>query len=88
MSGVCEHFDEIKVTDSETRECPECVAIGSGWLHLRLCLVCGFVGCCDSSPNKHASKHAAAGGHPIVRSLEPGETWGYCYEDDLLVELA
>jgi uncharacterized UBP type Zn finger protein len=88
MSGVCEHFEEIKVTDSGTRECAECVAIGSGWVHLRLCLVCGYVGCCDSSPNKHASKHAAAGGHPIVRSLEPGETWGYCYEDDLLVELA
>jgi uncharacterized UBP type Zn finger protein len=87
VSGVCEHFDEIKVTDSDTRECAECVAIGSGWVHLRLCLVCGNVGCCDSSPNTHASKHASEG-HPIVRSLEPGETWGYCYEDDLLVELA
>ena len=88
MSGVCQHFDEIKVTESETHECPECVAIGSGWVHLRLCLVCGYVGCCDSSPNKHTSKHVAAAGHPIVRSLEPGEGWAYCYEDDLFVELA
>lgn len=60
--------------------------MGSGWVHLRLCLTCGHVGCCDSSPNKHAAAHVAAAGHPAVRSLEPGETWAYCYTDDLFVD--
>lgn len=60
--------------------------MGSGWVHLRQCLVCGHVGCCDSSPNRHASKHYQAGGHAVMRSLEPGERWGYCFVDDLFVE--
>jgi uncharacterized UBP type Zn finger protein len=68
------------------RECKECVEMGSGWVHLRLCLICGYVGCCDSSPNKHTSHHVKATGHSVVRSLEPGEAWGYCYEDDVYVE--
>jgi uncharacterized UBP type Zn finger protein len=87
MSEVCRHFDSIKVSDSDIRECEECVATGSGWVHLRLCMECGHVACCDSSPNKHASQHVRETGHPVVRSLEPGETWAYCYEDDLFVEL-
>ena len=87
MGGVCEHFDVIKVADTDESGCAECQALGSGWVHLRLCLECGHVGCCDSSPNRHASKHVASSGHPTVRSLEPGETWAYCYEDDIFVEL-
>jgi Zn ribbon nucleic-acid-binding protein len=85
---ACQHFDEIKVFESDVRECGDCIAAGSRWVHLRLCLGCGYVGCCDSSPNRHVSKHVAAEGHPAVRSLEPGETWGYCYEDDAWVDFA
>ena len=84
--AVCEHFEEATVLTTEIRECAECVAIGSGWHHLRLCLVCGSVGCCDTSPNKHASKHARDRNHPVMRSIEPGENWGYCFVDDAWVE--
>ena len=62
--------------------CEECLLTGDSWVHLRLCLTCGHVGCCDSSKNRHASKHHAATGHPVVRSLEPGEDWMWCYEHD------
>jgi uncharacterized UBP type Zn finger protein len=65
--------------------CEECLIAGTPWLHLRLCLTCGHVGCCDSSPMKHAGKHAHAIGHPIVRSFEPGETWRWCYADQTFV---
>ncbi|MEA2621930.1 MAG: hypothetical protein QOH61_840 [Chloroflexota bacterium] len=65
--------------------CEECLRIGSWWVHLRLCMTCGHVGCCDSSPNRHASKHAAATSHPIVRSLEPGEDWLWCYVDEVFL---
>jgi uncharacterized UBP type Zn finger protein len=66
--------------------CEECLQMGSGWVHLRLCLTCGHVGCCDSSPNKHATKHFKATEHPIVRSFQPGEDWKYCYIDDMMIE--
>jgi CPA1 family monovalent cation:H+ antiporter len=59
--------------------CEDCLAAGGSWVHLRLCLGCGKVGCCDSSPAKHASAHAAASGHPVIRSFEPGETWRWCF---------
>ena len=62
--------------------CAECLRIGSGWLHLRRCLTCGEVGCCDGSPNRHARHHAAARGHPLVQSFEPDEDWVWCYVDD------
>jgi uncharacterized UBP type Zn finger protein len=62
--------------------CEECLRIGSPWVHLRMCLTCGQVGCCDSSPNRHARSHAGLAGHPIVRSLEPGEHWRWCYVDE------
>jgi uncharacterized UBP type Zn finger protein len=86
MSAVCHHFDQATVFETGTRVCAECVELGSGWVHLRLCLVCGHVGCCDSSPNKHASAHYRDTRDPVMRSLEPGEGWGYCFEDDLFVE--
>jgi uncharacterized UBP type Zn finger protein len=79
----CTHLDQITVARPEQFEgCEDCLAIGGRWVHLRVCRSCGKVGCCDSSPNRHATKHAHGSGHPIVSSLEPGETWSYCYLDD------
>src|SRR5207245_1975812 len=68
--------------------CEECLKMGSDWVHLRLCLSCGHVGCCDNSPNRHATKHFRQDRHPLMRSFEPGEDWGYCYVDDLFIEPA
>jgi uncharacterized UBP type Zn finger protein len=86
MTQACEHFAEAKYFEPTATVCKECVEMGSGWVHLRQCLLCGHVGCCDSSPNTHATKHFHATGHPPIRSLEPGESWGYCYVDDLFLE--
>ncbi|MDQ3914403.1 MAG: UBP-type zinc finger domain-containing protein [Actinomycetota bacterium] len=86
MTERCVHFDEAQVLDTDVRVCAECVALGSRWVHLRLCLTCGHVGCCDSSPNRHATAHFRATHDPAIRSLEPGEEWGYCYVDDAFVE--
>jgi CPA1 family monovalent cation:H+ antiporter len=66
--------------------CEECLAIGAEWVHLRLCMTCGHVGCCDNSKYKHATKHFHATQHPVIRSFEPGEAWMFCYVDDLFVE--
>jgi hypothetical protein len=86
MAQRCAHLDQIKdVTPSTLEGCEDCLAMGSGWVHLRLCLSCGKVGCCDSSPNRHASRHAAASHHPIARSFEPGEDWRWCYVDQMEV---
>jgi uncharacterized UBP type Zn finger protein len=86
---VCAHLGEIRDVEPRTPEgCEECLAIGDDWVHLRLCMSCGHVGCCDNSKNKHATKHFRAIGHPIIRSFQPGETWMYCYPDDLLMEAA
>jgi uncharacterized UBP type Zn finger protein len=81
----CTHIDQIKVSDlpAQIAGCEECLKVGDRWLHLRMCMTCGKIGCCDSSPNKHASKHARAEGHPIVRSAEPGEDWSYCFIDEV-----
>ena len=82
--ATCAHLDQIRITPPESVEgCEECLATGSSWVHLRVCLTCGQVGCCDSSPNRHASKHAAAAGHPIMRSAEPGEDWCWCTIDEV-----
>lgn len=64
--------------------CEECLAIGDSWVHLRLCMECGHVGCCDDSKNRHATKHFHATHHPIIRSIEPGERWGWCFVDEQL----
>jgi hypothetical protein len=88
MSAVCEHLDEIRDVSPSGTGCVECLAAGrSDWVHLRVCQLCGHVGCCDNSPGKHATAHNHATGHPIIRSFEPGEGWYYCYTDDLLFEL-
>jgi uncharacterized UBP type Zn finger protein len=88
MSDVaCSHFDDIVVVKQSNRqECSECVKIGSLWVHLRTCQECGATLCCDSSPNRHATKHARASGHPVIASAEPGERWLYCYPDDAFAE--
>ena len=81
--ATCAHIDGIDdVKHPKKRECDECVKIGSSWVHLRTCQTCGGTRCCDSSPNKHASKHAAATKHPVIASGEPGERWLYCYPDE------
>lgn len=85
ISVACAHLDQIQVTDTPVRECPQCAADGETWVQLRLCLICGAVGCCDDSPGRHASAHFASSGHPIIESLEPGEDWRYCFIDGSLV---
>jgi len=83
----CSHLDSVTtVKRSATRACEECVKIGAKWVHLRTCQACGATLCCDSSPNRHASKHARSSGHPVIASAEPGERWLYCYPDDLMAE--
>ena len=84
----CTHLDQIGDVTASAEGCEDCLRIGSWWVHLRLCLTCGHVGCCDSSPNRHASAHARETGHPIVRSLEPGEDWAWCYVDEVVLEPA
>jgi uncharacterized UBP type Zn finger protein len=81
----CTHLDHVQVLElpESVPGCEDCLATGGRWLHLRICLECGHVGCCDDSPNRHASAHAAASSHPIIRSLEPGERWSWCYVDEL-----
>jgi uncharacterized UBP type Zn finger protein len=86
MAKGCEHLGAAaRRTEGVTPSgpgCAECLASGSRWVHLRLCLSCGHVGCCDSSPNRHATAHFRATGHPVVRSYEPGEEWAWCYVDE------
>ena len=85
MPAVCTHLDQVEQLDlpAEIAGCEECLKTGDRWVHLRMCQVCGKIGCCDSSPNKHASAHYAETGHPIMRSAEPGEDWSFCFEDEL-----
>ena len=79
----CTHTNQIRKVSPHTNGCEECLKMGDTWVHLRLCLSCGHVGCCDSSKNKHATKHFHKTNHPIMRSLEPGEDWGWCYIDQV-----
>ena len=91
MEDTCADLEKL---DEQGREsvkpsghgCKECLDSGEEWVHLRLCMSCGHVGCCDSSPNKHATKHFPRSHHPVVKSYEPGEDWAYCYVDDMMVE--
>ena len=85
MPPSCSHLDHVRVTQlpESVEGCEDCLASGSSWLHLRICLECGHVGCCDDSPNRHATAHATASGHPLIRSLEPGENWSWCFVDQV-----
>ena len=84
----CEHIQQVDVTKEQgnTKGCEECEKIGSDWVHLRLCLTCGHVGCCDNSKNKHGTKHFRDTQHPIIKSYEPGESWKWCYLDQMFME--
>jgi hypothetical protein len=85
MSPNCTHLDKIEVTrlPESVAGCEDCLRIGGTWVHLRMCHSCGHIGCCDSSPNRHASAHAGAEDHPVARSAEPGEDWSWCYVDEV-----
>ena len=83
---TCTHLDQIQEVTPSARGCEDCLRIGSTWVHLRLFLTCGHVGCCDQSPNRHSRAHAAATGHFIIQSFEPDEEWVYCWMDDVFWE--
>ncbi len=85
--SACSHLEKIRSVSARTPDgCEECLRAGSYWVHLRLCLECGHVGCCDQSPGKHATKHFHRTGHPIMRTFEPGEDWGWCYVDKVILD--
>ena len=83
MNKVCTHMDQIRPVSPSAQGCEECLETGGRWVHLRMCLTCGHVGCCDSSPGKHATAHFAETDHPIMRSAEPVESWKWCYVDEI-----
>jgi uncharacterized UBP type Zn finger protein len=83
---TCPHVTAVKPVPSRTQGCEECLQIGSPWVHLHLCLSCGHVGCCDSSPNRHATKHFHLTEHPVIASFEPGERWAWCYIEQTMLE--
>lgn len=84
----CSHLGQIREVTRGSAGCEQCLAAGDTWVHLRMCMTCGQVGCCDSSKNKHAHRHADQAGHPVVRSAEPGEDWLWCFVDATIVEPA
>ena len=83
MPRKCTHLDQIKFRETTQHVCQDCVKTGDTWVHLRMCLICGQVGCCDSSKNRHATKHFHKTTHPLMRSIEPGESWVWCYVDQM-----
>jgi uncharacterized UBP type Zn finger protein len=83
---ACPHVAEVRAVTPSADGCEDCLAIGDTWFHLRLCLMCGHMGCCDTSKNKHASEHFRDTGHAIVRSAQPGEEWAWCYVDEVFFE--
>ncbi|HEX7973867.1 MAG TPA: UBP-type zinc finger domain-containing protein [Anaerolineales bacterium] len=82
-SPDCTHLDQIQDVTPSAQGCEDCLKTGDTWVHLRMCLICGHVGCCDDSKNKHATKHAHRTSHSLIISMEPGEYWLYCYQDDV-----
>jgi len=85
MKEKCSHLDQVRNVTPSGKGCKECLETGDTWVHLRMCLVCGHVGCCDSSKNKHAAKHFHQSQHAIMQSAQPGETWRWCYVDAIYV---
>jgi hypothetical protein len=87
---ACSHLDTIRVVElpDPVPGCEECLKIGSDWVHLRMCMACGHIGCCDESPNRHASGHFRSSDHPIMKSAEPGDGWSWCFVDQVGFELA
>ena len=86
---TCTHLGDLTIDAAPTSQgCEDCLRIGSSWVHLRRCIECGHVGCCDSSPHRHATAHFHDSSHPLVQSYEPGEDWLWCYVDELMFEIA
>jgi uncharacterized UBP type Zn finger protein len=83
---TCTHLDAIKTTEASGNGCVECLAAGGRWVHLRRCTSCGHIGCCDSSPGRHATAHFRDVSHPLIQSFEPGEDWYWCFIDDVAFE--
>jgi uncharacterized UBP type Zn finger protein len=89
MDTICTHLDQVRDVPPGTPDvCEECLQLGDTWVHLRVCRICGHVGCCDNSKNTHATKHYHATGHPIIQSFERGENWMWCYEDEVFLDPA
>lgn len=86
MNQTCEHIIDLQDVTPSGNGCEECLKMGDTWMHLRLCETCGHVGCCDDSKNKHATRHFHEVGHPVIKSFEPGEEWGYCYVDKIFYD--
>lgn len=88
-SSACTHLEDVQLSElpAQVDGCEDCLRTGGKWLHLRICLTCGHVGCCDSSPNRHATAHHHETTHPIIRSLEPGEDWSWCYADEVALAI-
>jgi uncharacterized UBP type Zn finger protein len=86
MSENCTHLDQVRDVTPASNGCEDCLRIGGWWVHLRVCMSCGHVGCCDDSPNRHATAHFRSTDHPVIQSYEPGEDWWYCYLDDLVFQ--
>jgi uncharacterized UBP type Zn finger protein len=87
MAVTCPHVDEIKDVQPSAAGCQECLKTHDRWVQLRMCMICGHVGCCDSSKNKHATKHFQATAHPIIKSMNPVENWYWCYVDEQFLNL-
>lgn len=87
MSKHCRHLHSIHEVKPSARGCEECLRTGDVWVHLRLCRICGHVGCCDQSPNKHATAHFESTGHPIIEAYDPPDGWGWCFVDQVFVDL-
>jgi hypothetical protein len=84
---VCAHFDAAASVTPSSPGCEDCLAMGGQWVHLRLCMTCGHAGCCDDSPNRHATAHFHQSSHPVIQSYEPGEDWWWCYLDEVAFEV-
>ena len=87
MTKQCTHTDQIVEVTPSALGCEECLKMGSDWVHLRICRICGHVGCCDDSPHRHATAHYRATAHPIIEGYDPPEGWGWCYVDETFVDL-
>lgn len=89
MTAPCQHLELVRDVEPSAPGCEDCLASGGSWVHLRLCMTCGHVGCCDSSPSRHATAHwHSHQGHPVIRSFEPGEDWWWCYAEEVAFEVA
>ena len=88
MPTQCSHLKFVRTDAPNSDGCEECLAMGDTWVHLRLCRTCGHVGCCDSSPNRHTTRHFRATGHPIIEGYDPPEGWGRCYVDEIMLDLS